>query len=300
MPRRPSPSSGTLSWPVHAHQHLAWWNPFFQYTSHVTQIFWVPNHAFPGWWLAALALLHARREIDSAILIVAFAFLFFWSPLAAAGAMPIVGYLVLRRDHAHLLRAPIVVPCLVALCFLPIVVYLGADAGSVPHFWLILMNGFASLYVAFIVIQIPQAAVVVGLPARARSGGAHRSPARDRAAAAHPGLSARRATTILRCVRRSRRSRFSPSRSRRSRRDLKLRDGIGRVAAVVTIVALSAVTPALEVQRALMVDTFAISDCNLLTTWRYLEPSTWLDNYLARPTGCRRGCWAATERRRPP
>ncbi|HEY4921907.1 MAG TPA: hypothetical protein VII40_17525, partial [Xanthobacteraceae bacterium] len=68
-------ATGELSWPVHAHQHLAWWNPLFQYSNHVTQIFWVPHHSFPGWWLAALTILHVRREIDSAVLIVAFAFL---------------------------------------------------------------------------------------------------------------------------------------------------------------------------------------------------------------------------------
>ena len=44
---------GTFTWPVHMHQHLAMWNPFFEYTNHITQIFWVPNHALPGWWLAA-------------------------------------------------------------------------------------------------------------------------------------------------------------------------------------------------------------------------------------------------------
>jgi hypothetical protein len=275
-------ASGTLTWPVHAHQHLAWWNPYFQYTNNVTQIFWVPNHAFPGWWLAALGLLHARREIDSAILIVAFAFVFFWSPLAAAGAMPIVGYQVLRRDYAHLLGARIVVACVAALCFLPIVVYLGADARSVPHDWLFLTRGFWVFYVAFIAIQIPQAAVVW---------------IRRRELDPELRTLAVLAIALLLLIPFYRLGMNNDFAMRASltplallafvfasiAANLKLGDGIGRVAAVVTIVALSAVTPALEVQRALTVNTFAISDCNLLTTWRYLEASTWLSNYLARP-----------------
>ncbi len=274
-------SSGTLPWPVRAHEHLAWWNPFFQYTANLTQIFWVPNHAFPGWWLAALGLLHARREIDSAILIVAFAFLFFWSPLAAAGAMPIVGYLVLRRDFAHVLGARVIVPCLVALCFLPLVAYLGADAGTVPQRWLFLMSGFWMVYVAFIVIQIPQAAVVWAL--RRELDPAVRTLVALAVAllllipfyrlGGNNDFAMRASITPLALLAFA----FASIAA-----DLKPRDGVGRVVAVVTIVILSAVTPALEVQRALMVSTFAISDCNLLTTWRYLEASTWLSNYLAR------------------
>jgi hypothetical protein len=274
-------SSGALSWPVHAHQHLAWWNPFFQYTSNLTQIFWVPNHAFPGWWLAALGLLHARREIDSAILIVAFAFVFFWSPLAAAGAIPIVGYLVLRRDYAHLFDARIIVACVAALCFLPLVVYLGADAESVPHSWLFLVDGFWPVYVIFVAIQIPQAAVVW--------------VCRQKLAPEWRELAAL-AIVLLLLIPFYRLGVNNDFAMRVSiapltllafafaaiAAQLKLRDGVGRVAAVVTIVGLSAVTPALEVQRALMLDRFAVSDCNLLTTWRYLEPSTWISNYLAR------------------
>jgi hypothetical protein len=38
----------------------------------------------------------------------------------------------------------------------------------------------------------------------------------------------------------------------------------------------------LEIQRALMLNSFAISDCNLLTTWNHLEPDRWLASYFAR------------------
>src|SRR5438067_1389827 len=151
---------GTFTWPVHMHQHLAMWNPFFEYTNHITQIFWVPNHALPGWWLAALCVLHVRREVDSAVLVLSFAFLLFWSPLAMVGALPIVTYLVLRRDFAGLPDPRLLAAGLVALCFIPIVIYLEADAGSVPHEWRVLKDGFWIIYPLFIMVQIPHAAIV--------------------------------------------------------------------------------------------------------------------------------------------
>ena len=114
----------------------------------------------PGWWLAALAVFHVRREIDSAGLIVAFASLFFWSPLTMAGALPIAGWLVLRRDFKELVTPRILVAVAAALCFLPIAAYLAADAASVPHLWLFTWDGFWTVYVIFIAVQIPQAAIV--------------------------------------------------------------------------------------------------------------------------------------------
>jgi len=63
---------------------------------------------------------------------------------------------------------------------------------------------------------------------------------------------------------------------------LRLSDGGRQVAAVVVILVLGCLTPALEIQRALILKPFAISDCNLLTTWSLLEPDHWFANYLAR------------------
>jgi hypothetical protein len=274
-------ASGTFSWPLHTHQHLAWWNPAFQYTNHVAQVFWVPHHAFPGWWLAALAILHIRREIDSTVLIVTFASLFFWSPLTMAGALPIVGFLVLRRESGDLLAPRLLGACVAALCFLPIVVYLGADAESVPHRWLVVLDGFWSLYVLFILIQIPQAAIVASFWRKLDPGsrtlsilsivllvlipiyklGANNDFAM-RASIMPLALLAFVFGSIV--------------------VELRLRDGIGRVSAAAAVIVLGCFTPAFEVERALTLHSFAISDCNLLTTWSDLEPDRWLANYFAR------------------
>jgi hypothetical protein len=272
---------GTSWWALHAHQHLAWWNPLFQYTNHLTQLFWVPNHALPGWWLAALTVFHVRRELDSAALIVAFASLLFWSPLTMAGALPIVGWLVLRRDFNELPTPRILVAVTAALCFLPIAAYLAADAASVPHLWLFTWDGFWTVYVIFIAIQIPQAAVVALCWRRLEP------DLRTLAIlsigmlliipmyrlGAHNDFSMRASIVPLALLAFV----FASIVAR-----LRLRDGASIVAAVAVILALGSFTPALEIQRAVTMRAFAISDCNVLTEWRLLEPDTWLANYFAR------------------
>jgi hypothetical protein len=273
--------AGLSWWPVHAHQHLAWWNPLFQYTNHLTQIFWVPNHSLPGWWLAALAILHVRREIDSVALIVAVAALFFWSPLTVAGALPIVGLLVLRRDFKQVLTPRILGACAAALCFVPIAAYLAADAESVPHLWLVTWDGFWGVYIVFVVVQLPQI-VVVALYWRRLDD--------DQRLIALVALAILLAIPIYRL---GSNNDFSMRASilplallafvfASIVAQLRWRDGIARIAAVAVILALGSLTPALEIQRALMLNTFAISDCNVLTVWHHLEPNKWLANYFAR------------------
>jgi hypothetical protein len=278
--------TGSSWWPVHAHEHLGWWNPLFQYTNHLTQIFWVPNHSFPGWWLAALSILYVRREIGSAAIVVAPAFLLFWSPLTIVGALPIIGFLVLHRELRSLDVGNLVAPRMLAayaaaLCFLPVAAYLAADAETVPHLWLVAGDRFWSIYVVFVIVQIPQAAVVA--------------------------LSWRRLDADLRLLsmlaigmlllipiyRLGANNDFS---MRASILPLALlafvfasivaqlcwRDGVKPIAAVAVILSLGSFAPALEIQRALMMNAFAVSDCNLLTAWHQLAPDQWLANYFAR------------------
>ncbi len=85
-------------------EHLEWWAFIFQYSSHTTQLFWVPNHALPGWiaiaWL--LGYQGKRLPIAPAILMVALTPL--WSPLTAIGLAPIFGVAIvadLMRDRSR-------------------------------------------------------------------------------------------------------------------------------------------------------------------------------------------------------
>jgi hypothetical protein len=77
--------------------HLEWWAFIFQYSSQTTQLFWVPNHALPGWlaiaWLVGQD--PKRLSTTAAILFVLLAPL--WSPLTAVGIAPIVGAALLHR-----------------------------------------------------------------------------------------------------------------------------------------------------------------------------------------------------------
>lgn len=77
--------------------HLEWWAYLFQYSSQTTQLFWVPNHALPGWIAIAWLLGQPPRRlpIAPAVLFVVFAPL--WSPLTAIGIAPIAAVAILRQ-----------------------------------------------------------------------------------------------------------------------------------------------------------------------------------------------------------
>lgn len=83
--------------PVTLTQHLQWWNDFFQYSSVTTLMFWVPNHALPGW----LGLLLIWRLQDSTVfarvggLVLVAAAL--WSPFAALGLVPYAGLVAFKH-----------------------------------------------------------------------------------------------------------------------------------------------------------------------------------------------------------
>jgi hypothetical protein len=70
-------------------QHIEWWAGGMQYSSNATLLFWVPNHALPG-WIAAGWLWRLRDDprfvarLPTLLLAV-----MLWSPLTAAGLLPL-------------------------------------------------------------------------------------------------------------------------------------------------------------------------------------------------------------------
>jgi hypothetical protein len=64
------------------------WMETFQYSSTMTLIFWVPNHALAGWFFTALLLLWDRRQIGIGLLAAGAVLAGFWSPFASMGAAP--------------------------------------------------------------------------------------------------------------------------------------------------------------------------------------------------------------------
>jgi len=144
---------------------LEWWTAYWsksplQFSSHVTQWFWAPNHMIPGWWLALLALLHVRREVDLATFGVSFAALAFWSPLSIMGIAPFIAMFALEVTPRGLASPRLAGAAVSALGFTPILLYLSLDASAVPHEVLLGKPGFIFLYVVFLIVELPHVGVV--------------------------------------------------------------------------------------------------------------------------------------------
>jgi hypothetical protein len=263
--------------------HIEWWGTYFspvrlQYSSHITQLFWVPNHMAPGWWFALLSLLYVRREIDLAALLVTFASLLMWSPLAMMGAAPFVALFALESP-ALLFRPRTLAAAAFGLLFLPIALYLSIDAGAVRHEFLYAQPGFALQHLIFLAIEIPQAAIVLY--------------AWDKVEASDRRLLALALALLL----------VIPVYSLGPANDFAMRASIpslfllafafariatltprdnGRFATTISVlVILGAVTPLVELARTLR-HNYAISDCNMLTSWRKVDGINLPTNYWAR------------------
>jgi len=264
--------------------HIEWWGEYFstirlQYSSHLTQLFWVPNHMLPGWWFTLLALLYVRREVELPILLVSFATMLFWSPLSMMGAAPFLAFFALERLPRHLFTPGVFAAGAVGLLFLPMALYLSMDAGAVPHEVLLTREGFFWRYVFFLEIEIPQALIVLYAWNKVE-------PCDRRILAlslllllAIPfyriGVSndfvmrVSIAPLLLLAFAFARIAVLAP------------RDNGRFATAISVIVIISASTPLLEIKQALR-QPFAISDCNVVTSWYKGDPSLLPTNYWAR------------------
>lgn len=75
--------------PLSATQHMEWWAGALQYSSHTTQLFWVPNHALAAWLATVLLWRHWGREELLPVVGLLLALLPLWSPLSAVGVIPL-------------------------------------------------------------------------------------------------------------------------------------------------------------------------------------------------------------------
>ncbi len=264
-------------WPP---RDIEWWTPYFQYSSVVTQLFWAPNHAAPGWWLAALALLTARREFDIARLGVMTAAMALWSPLAIVAAPAFLIYFAARDRLRDLATLRLWLGVGVAALFAPVAMYLTIASGTVISTWLFQAPGFWPTYVMFLTLAIPQAYVVY--KCRAQIDDAFKGlvvvavgllflfpfyafgPGNDLAMRGSiPSLA------ILAFAFNGLLTRF----------DWAGKRALGLLACV--LVALGAATPLSEVARGLYYPRFAIGQCDLLTAALEMDPSGNPDNYVA-------------------
>jgi hypothetical protein len=249
----------------------------WKYSSHITQLFWAPNHALPGFFFAALCLLAARKEVDLAFPGVMFAALLIWSPLAILPGLVYMPLLAWPLSWRLLATQRLWLGVLAAIAFLPVASYLTIDANSLSH-GVSALNPW--LYLLFIVIEIPCAFFLLWLW--------------DRVATPLRGLLIASIGILLILPFFN----FGPLNDLEMRASipplfilafvfadvaLKLRqDEIWPKKAFFWMVALGGLTPELELKGVLIHPSYAISSCDLLTASLQMDPKGIPQHYLAK------------------
>ncbi len=129
--------------------HLESWAGL-QYSSHITQAFWAPQHAMAGWLLALFYLLWHERRLPLAAFLASLPLVALVSPLALMGGVPLA-LCTLPQGLRHPLRHG-ALPFLAALLSLPGLLYLTTASGTVgggmtPHMP-------AKAYILFIALEV--------------------------------------------------------------------------------------------------------------------------------------------------
>lgn len=118
--------------------HIEWWVKLFQYSSNTTLLFWVPNHAIPGWIAAALFFRHWRTPAFPAFSPMMLAVLPLWSPFALIGIAPLMllpAALAIREGSWSRLGVPYILPA--AGIFLITALYLTLNVHQIPSRWVL-------------------------------------------------------------------------------------------------------------------------------------------------------------------
>lgn len=263
--------------------HLEIWMPGQQFTSHVTQVFWVPNHAASGWTFVAAYLLWHRRHLDIGGLICVFALCAFWSPLSMIGALPFLARAAIwdgLRGHLQVRQLP--APFFIGLGLVPVLLYLLADGGRVPHGFKDINPHFLARYAYFLVIEVGPVLVVLSAAFRSDTD--------------HPECSLRGDIPLVILV-----LLFVPLYrlgvldfvmrvSIPALAILALRFGevaafsrtLGRRIAAIVVVVIGAGAPVYEIGRAFQRPASAVSDCSLLEAARSQTSDGPIFHYLAR------------------
>ncbi|WP_460989521.1 hypothetical protein [Sphingobium sp. TomTYG45] len=131
--------------------HIEQW-ALIQYSSHITQAFWVPMHALSGWCGAILFLLWREKRITLGQMYVPVPFLMLMSPLGVMGTLPFAAYAGIVTLWRRELRVrDIVLPGIATLLALPAILYLGAGSSAVG---LRFMSLPPMLYVVFELLEV--------------------------------------------------------------------------------------------------------------------------------------------------
>ena len=257
------------------------WNAFFGYLSFINQFFWNPNHGLPGWFFAALLGLHLRGGGLTPVLLVFFAAALLWSPLAMMGALPFVAFVVLRESSK--MRSPEAFwACVSGAAFLPVAAYLQVDAARIPSGWSLGKDGFFHFYFFILAVEVPHISFVIA----------------PRFLRQKPWTGALVLSIFLLCV--------MPFYSLGPFNDFVMRASIVPLAILAAcfalrvlelcetkatfrfvsfvVIAISAWSPVMEIQRNMSLRAFTISSCDLISSWREIDKSDVgdLDHYMVR------------------
>jgi hypothetical protein len=103
-----------------------------QFSSHLTQAFWVPQHAIAGWLGGLLYMLWRSQKLPLASYLAMLPLIALWSPLGLMGAMPFAVLAGVETIWRKQLRyADIALPALALALSLASLAYMRSDTGRV-------------------------------------------------------------------------------------------------------------------------------------------------------------------------
>lgn len=112
--------------------HIEDWAAGYQYSAHITQLFWVPQHALAGWTVALVYLLWRKNLVSIGIFGATLPLAAIWSPLILFGALPFALFAGLQAFGRRSWDWRDLLLCLIASGIaVPALVYLSTDSAAV-------------------------------------------------------------------------------------------------------------------------------------------------------------------------
>lgn len=143
---------------------VEWWLQIIQFPSNAYLMAWAPNHALPAWLGIAMILRFWGTPTLGRITPLLAAAIPLWSTLAAVGLAPFFLFALAWRRDLRILTSPHT--CLPFLLpALATASYLGMDAGTILHGWLVnhfpTVGEFARFYVLFCLLEFGILALIL-------------------------------------------------------------------------------------------------------------------------------------------
>lgn len=120
-------ATGDANW-----NHIERWASNYQYSAHITQLFWAPQHALAGWTVALFYLLWRTGRAPVGLFAASLPLIALWSPLILFGALPFAVFAAIRVLATQDWRArDVLIAMFAVLLAVPALVYLSVDAAAI-------------------------------------------------------------------------------------------------------------------------------------------------------------------------